>query len=211
LEIHAPDKPILTFQEAAVHLLIVTLGILIALSLEGIVEYVHHRTILKEARSIMREEIDANQKDLDQTIERMSLQKSDLVKGINIFSAMARGEKPDLGKLPYMLTLRAAEPHSAAHATAELTGAFAYMDYREVSRYAAIYDKQQRFLEAQSAAFREATEAFAWFEGRDLKAASATDLVVLTERLRQTLAAEAVASQSATSLQRDYRQFLASN
>ena len=125
MEIHAPEKPILTFKEAAVHLLIVTLGILIALSLEGIVEYVHHKTIVREARRIMREEIEANQKDLEQTITRMTLQQSDLEKGINTFAAMARGEKPDIGKLQYMLTYRAAEPRNAAHATAELMGAFA--------------------------------------------------------------------------------------
>ena len=38
MEIHAPDKPILTVTEAVVHLLIVTIGILIALSLEGALE-----------------------------------------------------------------------------------------------------------------------------------------------------------------------------
>ena len=38
MDIHAPDKPILTLREAASHLTIVTVGILIALSLEGVVE-----------------------------------------------------------------------------------------------------------------------------------------------------------------------------
>ena len=35
MEIHAPHKPILTVTEALVHLAIVTVGVLIALSLEG--------------------------------------------------------------------------------------------------------------------------------------------------------------------------------
>jgi hypothetical protein len=39
MEIHARDKPILTLKEATVHLAIVTVGILIALSLEGLVEW----------------------------------------------------------------------------------------------------------------------------------------------------------------------------
>jgi len=211
LEIHAPDHPILTLKEAAVHLLIVTVGILIALSLEGMVEYIHHKTVIREARAIMREEIEANQKDLDQTIARIALQTADLQKGIKVFSAMAAGEKPTLEKLPYMLTYRSADPHKAAHATAELMGAFAYMDYREVSRYAAMYDAQDRFLDEQAAVLREGTTAFAWFQQRDLKTAAPADLAVLSERLRQTLATMTVAGQFAAGLQRRYKDFLASN
>ena len=88
-------------------------------------------------------------------------------------------------------------------------GAFGYMDYREVSRYAAIYDAQDRFLEAQATALKEGTTAFAWFQQRDLKAAPPADLVVLSERLRQTLAAMAVAGQFAQGVQRRYKEFLA--
>lgn len=211
MEIHAPDKPILTLKEATVHLLIVTVGILIALSLEGIVEYIHHKTIVREARAIMREEIEANQNDLDQTLARMALQKTDLEKGIKTFAAMAAGEKPTIEKMPYMLSYRAADPHKAAHATAELMGAFAYMDYREVSRYAAVYDAQDRFLEAQATALREGTSAFAWFQQRDLKTAAPADLVLLSDRLRQTLASMTVAGQFAGGLQHRYKEFLASN
>lgn len=50
MEIHAPEKPILTVKEAIAHLAIVTVGILIALSLEGLVEWRHHRALVREAR-----------------------------------------------------------------------------------------------------------------------------------------------------------------
>ena len=100
MEIHAPDRPLLTVKEAAVHLLIVTVGILIALSLEGIVEYIHHKTIVREARAIMREEIEANQKDLDQTLTRMALQTADLQKGIKPFPRWQRARNLPLKKCP---------------------------------------------------------------------------------------------------------------
>jgi hypothetical protein len=45
MEIHAPSKPILSVREALVHLAIVTVGILIALSFEGVREYVEHRAL----------------------------------------------------------------------------------------------------------------------------------------------------------------------
>jgi plasmid stability protein len=109
MEIHAPEKPILTVREAIVHLGIVTAGILIALSLESVVEYVHHRSIVREAREIMKNEIEANQKDLNLTMDRIALQKDGLVKGIRIFSAMAKGEKPKIEGLRWMLDHRTAE------------------------------------------------------------------------------------------------------
>jgi hypothetical protein len=209
LEIHAPEKPILTFKEAIVHLSIVTVGILIALSLEGLVEYVHHRTVVREAREIMKSEIEANQKDLNLTMARIALQTEGLVKGIRIFSAMARGEKPKIEGLRWMLNYRTAELHSVGHSTAELMGAFAYMDYREVSRYAAIYDSQDRFVRGQSAALTEGISAFAWTEERDIPTAAPADLVAFVERLRQTLAAMTLARQFGGSLEKDYAKFLA--
>jgi len=209
LEIHAPEKPILTIKEAIVHLSIVTAGILIALSLEALVEYVHHRTVVREAREIMKAEIETNQKDLGQTMDRIALQKDGLSKGIKIFSAMAKGEKPKIEGLRWMLNYRTAELHAAGHSTAELMGAFAYMDYREVSRYAGVYDSQDRFLRAQSAALGDGISAFAWTEQRDIPSAAPADLVVFVERLRQTLAAMTLAGQFGASLEKDYARFLA--
>jgi hypothetical protein len=209
MEIHAPEKPILTIKEAVVHLSIVTAGILVALSLEAIVEYVHHRTIVREAREIMKSEIEANREDLNLTMERIALQTDGLVKGIKIFSAMAKGEKPKIEGLRWMLNYRTAELHSAGHSTVELMGAFAYMDYREVSRYAAVYDSQERFLRGQSAALTEGIGAFAWTEVRDIPSASPAELVVFVERLRQTLAAMTSARQFGGSLEKDYQKFLA--
>ena len=208
MEIHAPEKPILTIKEAAVHLLIVTAGILIALSLEALVEYTHHRTVVREAREIMKSEIEANRKDLGLTMERIALQKDGLIKGIKIFSAMAKGDKPKIEGLQWMLNYRTAELHSAGHSTAELMGAFAYMDYREVSRYAAVYDSQGRFLRGLSNALTEGLSAFAWTEQRDIPTAAPVDLAVFVERLRQTLAAMTLAGQFGGSLQKDYLQFL---
>src|SRR5262252_5262667 len=97
MEIHPPEKPILTIKEAAVHLLIVTVGILIALSLEGIVEYVHHRTIVREAREIMRHEIEENRNELDKTLAHIKdKQMKEMTEGIEIMRALAVHEPTDL-------------------------------------------------------------------------------------------------------------------
>src|ERR1044071_518176 len=71
MEIHAPEKPILTLKETIVHLAIVTAGILIALSLEGLVERQHHRSLVREARANIATEIQDNRKELQKTIDRL--------------------------------------------------------------------------------------------------------------------------------------------
>src|SRR5215831_15423820 len=97
VEIHSPEKPILTIKEAAVHLLIVTVGILIALSLEGIVEYVHHRTIVREAREIMRQEIESNRSELDKSLAHIKdAQMKDMTHGIEIMQALSAHQAADL-------------------------------------------------------------------------------------------------------------------
>jgi len=213
MEIHTPSHPVMTWKEFGVHLLIVTAGILIALSLEGIVESVHHRTIVREAREIMRTEIETNGADLDTTLQRIELQREWLGKAIHVFDAKARGEKPkdeglDYG-LEHALNYRAAQLHSAAHSAAELMDAFGYMDYREVGRYATIYDSQSRFMDAQVAAFADGTAAFGWRQQRNLEAASTAGFATFADRLRQALGSLTVAGQFGVTLRKEYDSFLA--
>jgi hypothetical protein len=64
MEIHAPHHSILTIKEALVHLCLITTGILIALSLEGTLEWWHHRELVQETRQNLQNEIRSNQKDI---------------------------------------------------------------------------------------------------------------------------------------------------
>ena len=211
MEIHAPEKPILTVREAAVHLLIVTVGILIALSLEAIVEYVHHRTIVREAREIMREEIEQNSKELDQTLTHVKTQGGFLAVGIDYAQAVAHGQNlaAPVAALSGMLDYRTANLHSAAHATAELMGAFSYMDYKEVSRYAAVYDAQQDFIRVQAAAFAPGLSAFSYGLHRDLAKAPPAELQAIADKLREALGALVLTGQTGKALHEQYVKVLA--
>ena len=57
MEIHAPHGPVNTWREFGVHIAIVSIGILIALSLEGLREFVHDRGLVRGARSNFRREL----------------------------------------------------------------------------------------------------------------------------------------------------------
>src|SRR5215471_16307799 len=211
MEVHAPDKPILTVKEAVAHLAIVTVGILIALSLEGIVEYAHHRTVVREAREIMREEIEENSKELDQTLTHVKAQGAFLATGIDYAQAVAHGQnqaKP-VAALSKMLDYRTANLHAAAHATAELMGAFSFMDYKEVSRYAAVYDAQDNFIRVQASAFVPGLSAFSYGIRRDLGKASPAELQAVADKLREALGALVLTGQTGKALHDQYVKVLA--
>jgi hypothetical protein len=60
MEIHAPERPINSFKDFALHIAIVTCGILIALGLEGLREAVHNRHVVRETRENIRSEMQLN-------------------------------------------------------------------------------------------------------------------------------------------------------
>jgi hypothetical protein len=206
MEIHAPEKPILTIKEAAVHLLIVTVGILIALSLEAIVEYVHHKTVVREAREIMRHEIEENRTQLDKALAYIKdKQMTEMTHAIDVMKALSTHETTDT---KVMIAYEGASLRSAGHATAELMGAFAYMDYKEVARWATVYDLQQEFMTRQSAAFTEGAAAFSFLVKRDLIKTPSAQLDMEAETLRRAVGTLVVVAQEGRGLRKQYDQVL---
>jgi len=168
MEIHAPEKPILTVKEAVVHLSIVTIGILIALSLEGIVEWTHHRSLVREARANIAAEIQDNRKELQKTLDRFDYMYKHLEAGADAVDAMttawdpaaaaalfdARGGERNITHRFYVADLR-----DISHATAQSTGALSYMDYPEVKKYADVYGFQNDYLRGQATAANAAIDS----------------------------------------------------
>jgi hypothetical protein len=136
MEIHSPDAPIHSWRDFAIHLVIITIGLFIALSLEGLVEYVHHRHLLHEARANIRQEIENNheaaQKDL------LLLQKNIELERVNIKSIRALQSDPHFhGSVINRMDFDSMD--DAAWRTARDTGALAFMPYAEVQRYSDLY------------------------------------------------------------------------
>src|SRR4051794_5284734 len=68
MEIHAPDKPIHSKKEFMFHMLTVVLGILIALALDGIVTWAHHRILVREARANIATELRNNKETIQKAV-----------------------------------------------------------------------------------------------------------------------------------------------
>jgi len=147
MEIHVPDHPVTGWRETAKDLAIITAGVLIALTLEGIVSWFDHRMLVREAVANLTEEIRNNRKELDGRLANLDKERKQFERADDIAEAMLNHKAPE--KLELTLTANSAELKNAAVTTGQITGAFGYMDYGAVSRYASVYDFQAQFMRLQ--------------------------------------------------------------
>jgi hypothetical protein len=161
MEIHPILHPIRSLKEVSVHVGIVTIGIVIALSFEGCLEWAHNRALVEEARQNLRNEIANNQKDVQLVLKSLETAKPRFSRAIELLGNSSSipdhdGEMTSLfnpngqNALSYGFTL--AWLNTASYQTAQVSGAFALMEYDEVRRFAEIYDPQALFHRAQDSA-----------------------------------------------------------
>ena len=142
MEVHPPHKPIHSIREFMVHLLAITIGLLIALGLEASVERLHYRSLVREARENMAQEIRENQKNLRLELKALPGEKREL-EGVLRMAADLQHSRPaqQHGNFNWIVT-RLGE--SAWNTTAS-SGALAHMPYTEAREYAQLYGLQQMF------------------------------------------------------------------
>jgi hypothetical protein len=151
MEIHAPEKPIHSKREFIFHMFTVILGILIALGLEGIVEWAHHRALVREARENITVEIEKNKETLDAALPEFKQRNEalnhvvDAVHRLEKTHRVAKGQAVNFGMSNHDL-------YSTAWQTASTSGAVTYMSYDELRRYTDIYVTQQAFSTLQAQA-----------------------------------------------------------
>jgi hypothetical protein len=140
MDIHAPMEPVHTWKDFAVHLTIVTIGLFIALMLEGLVEYVHHRHIVAEARANIHTELANNHQSSGEDIGYLNRNITQIAANIRTIHEL---EKEPKLKGSLTNTMMFSPLDDAAWRTARDTGALAYMPYNEVQQYSEIYSAQQ--------------------------------------------------------------------
>lgn len=193
MEIHAPEGPVTNFRELAIHIGIVTIGILIALSLEGIRELIHNRNLVHETRANFRVELETDKAHVEQevaAVHRISrdLQKLresvyDLAKRPGVIAQQL--QQNSLRNPGYFLSLQ------SWHAALS-TGALAHMDPDEVLRYADCEYSIARYSSFQSDTENSELAARAYFVAHpDLTPAQLADgeeKLLLWEEREKTLA-----------------------
>lgn len=156
MEIHTRHAPATSLKEVAQELLIITAGILIALSLEGLVDWNHHRLLVREARTNILNELRENQRDLAKEIDQIHTMRQQAGVLIDLVHHLETNRHTPVRQFQYSFSI--AELHSTSWSTASSTGALAYMPYQEVKRYAAVYDLQHDFETLQQRALAASLE-----------------------------------------------------
>jgi len=158
MEVPAPHRPVTSFRELLTHLGLITVGVLIALSFEGIVSWSEHRALVREARVNILNEIRDNRASLAARMKAVPEETKNIGAVLDVADLMLQ-HKPIEGKLS--LEFRNADLRSASRATAEVTGAFALMEYDEVKKYASAYLQQELFVRVQTEGLQNMTRALA--------------------------------------------------
>jgi hypothetical protein len=137
MDIHAPEGPTNSFKDFAIHIVIVTIGILIALGLEGVREAISVHHVVRDARENFSAELQANRDHLDKELKH----DSEMLANIDQIVA----DLPKLRKNPADLRKRVAKIYPSGYffsssrwESALSTGALGHMSVDEVNRYAEV-------------------------------------------------------------------------
>jgi hypothetical protein len=156
LDVHAPHERVHGTKDFFVHLFTITIGLLIALSLEGLVEWRHHRNLVHEASAGLRSEIDQNTARIGSLRQQISAQQKELDQNLNALQVL-RVHPEQHASTSFTFRLQGFE--DTAWKTAQATGAFAYMSYQDAREYSNIYGTQSEIYKVEQQVMDEAMSA----------------------------------------------------
>ena len=142
-DIHPPHQAAHSWRDIFIHLATITVGLFIALSLEGCVEWQHHRQLVREARENLRSEIQDNQNSIRDALTEIHKQQKTVEDDLATFDTLQKNPHAHGVSINFHFSNTFLQ-HSSWD-TARETGALGYMPYAEVKSYAEIEDIQQEF------------------------------------------------------------------
>lgn len=182
VEIHPPHASIHSVKDFFIQLLTITAGVLIALSLEGVLEWNHHRSLVRQAKATIAREIADNKRALDDHLARSDERAADVETSLRLANELLKTKKSDIRK--FQLNFHFPSLGAAGWQSAERTGALAHMDYSDVQQYATLYGVQDLYVAQGQRLLDGMVSVLSILEG-DPHAAPPNDL----ERFRQGLLA----------------------
>jgi uncharacterized protein (DUF1501 family) len=153
IDVHAPHERIHGYKDFLLHLLTITVGLLIALGLEGCVERWHNHELRLQAEASIRQEVRDNSDEMKQLHGFITEEELRLGKVLQYLHAREAGEKFNVAGLQLGFSIGSLSESSWR--TAAATGALNQMDYSQVQTYAALYQLQERFDGLQDQTFSD--------------------------------------------------------
>jgi hypothetical protein len=143
LDVHPPHGPIRSWKDFTLHLLTITIGLLIALTLEAAVQSMHHRHMVRDARANLRREIVENQKLYAENLRSLQAKLVELQQDIDQLRELRAGKTPEHFDLQWRFDWNGfVDP---AWTSARDIGAVSYMQPEVVEKYSGLY-RQQTFV-----------------------------------------------------------------
>jgi hypothetical protein len=140
VDVSPPQQPIHSWKDFVLHLLTITIGLFIALTLEAAIESMHHRHLVREARANLQGEIVENRKLYAINVLKLQLNRSQLAHDIEQLRELRDGRKLDNVDLSWSWDWNSYR--DAAWKTAHESGAVSYMDSASLSTYSTVYAQQ---------------------------------------------------------------------
>ena len=139
MDIHPPHGPVQSLREFGTHIAIVTIGILIALGLEALIETAHDHTLVAEARANFQAELSGDLDHSQRELERAKQNNQALAQLVADLPALFAHNPGDIAQR--LAKIRGSGYFFPAEAwqTALSTGAMAHMPTEEIERYADTY------------------------------------------------------------------------
>lgn len=164
IDVHPPHSAVHGIRDFLIHLFTITIGLLIALGLEGCVERAHHRHLVHEAEASLRTEIQNNSSSIATALTEVHKQQDDLKHDVEVLRYIAANKRAPKGtSLTIAFHMRSLA--DVAWKTAQTTGAFSYMPYPMAQEYADIYSSQDKLNAAELQAVRDSTNSLGPFLG----------------------------------------------
>ena len=144
LDVHPPHSPTHTWKDFFIHIATITVGLLIAVSLEQTVEYFHHVHQRHQLEEDLRSEAEINLSDIDNYYRQVDLTMANIVANRDRVDAMrASGAKIKVAYLPFVITgnrgAAARRPSSSAWTIAKEQATAALLPGEEGKFYSRVY------------------------------------------------------------------------
>jgi prefoldin subunit 5 len=140
MDVYPPHRSINTWKDFLVHLVTITIGLFIALSLEAAVEALHHRHLVRDARANLHQGIAANRTLYAANVRRLRDNREQLKRDIEQLRQLRSAKAIDHAQLTWDWEWNSYS--GVAWRAARDSGAVTYMDPNLISSYSRIYLQQ---------------------------------------------------------------------
>jgi hypothetical protein len=163
VEIHPPHAPAHSIKDFLIQLLTITAGVLIALSIEGLTEWNHHRLLVREAKETIAREIADNKSALERHFTDWDKSVNGIETSLKLAEDLLATGKSEIHEIE--LGFHLSSLSDASWRTAERTGALTYMDYSDVQYYAKLYGIQDLYVSQQRRSMDRTVSALSQLPG----------------------------------------------